>query len=188
MPRWEGRPRTPAVRAAPGGHRDRECDQDDRDQNPGEQRRARHPERVHTAEREHRNHRNGLLPAGGRRVRRERDRHRGAARGLAHDEAPAGEIPPPRAEASPAVRIRAAGGGVGRGKLRGCGRVAERDEGGDGEPDEQSGARGLRRGGEGGEHASADHRAEPDEHGVTQAEAAGERGLGGHEHDDRPVG
>ena len=79
------------------------------------------------------------------RVGGEGQRHRGARAGLADHEAPAGDEAPPLAEPLAAVDVRAAGGRVLRGELRGRDRVAVRDAGGEREPDQQPAA--GRRGG-----------------------------------------
>ena len=63
-------------------------------------------------------------------------------------------------------------------ELRGRGRVAERDDGGQRPSDEQPGAGGGRGGRESGEDARADHRAETDDDGVAETEPARQSGGG----------
>jgi hypothetical protein len=106
-------------------------------------------------------------------------RHRRAAGRLADHEPPAGEVPGELAEPLPPVHVGAAGLGVAGGQPGRAVRVAERDQAGyrerDQQPDPTSGGGGRR---EHHEHAGAEHRAEADDHGVAQAEAAIE--AGGH--------
>ena len=138
---------------------------------------ARHAAVVDSSERDDRDERKPALQPGRSRDRigRERQRHRGARRGLADHEPPPGQEAPPLAEALAAVDVRPAGGRVLRCKLRRRDRVAVRDARRDHEADQQS-APGSRRGGaERREDAGADHRAEPDDDGVARSELARER-------------
>ena len=155
------------------GDRERDQDQcDDDPRQPGGPGDARAVD-----QREDDDHRggDGLLPAVGGGVRRERHRHRRAARGLADHEAPAGQEAPPLAEHLAAVEVGAAGARVRRRELRAGRRVAVGDDGRDREAGEQPGTRGAGRRRERREHARADHRAQPDHHGVAEAEPPASR-------------
>ncbi len=99
-------------------HRDGQRQQHDDDDDPRELRGAGDPEPVDRHERRHRGDGNRALPAGRRRVGREGEGHRGAARGLPDHEAPSGDESPPGSELRASVRVGAARGGVHRGELR----------------------------------------------------------------------
>ncbi len=163
-----------------GDHGERQHEQHDHHDHFRECRRAGHAAIVRCGERHDSDDGDRLLPARRRGIGGERQCHRGAARGLADDETPAGGETPPVAESFAAVDVGAARGRVLGGQL--CGRrgVAERDDGGDEEADQQAGPGGLRGGGERGEDPGADHGAEPDEDGVDGSETAGERRVRGH--------
>src|SRR5690606_38987600 len=178
-----GPPRRGPREARDDGRRDRhERDGDDPAREAG---RAGHAAVPHGREQHDRRRGDGPLPPGRGRVGGEHERHRRAARRLADDEPPPGEVAPPRPEVLAPVDVRAARRRVLRRELRRGRRVRVRDDGGDGEPDEEAGARGRGGGRERGEHACPDHRREPDDHGVGRAEPACEGGLvrgGGHPH------
>jgi hypothetical protein len=107
----------------------------------------------------------------------DRERHRRARGRLADDEAPAGCVTPERAESLAAVDVGSPRLRVERRKPRRRRRVAVGDDGRDAEADEQARTRRGRRGGQNDEDAGADHRAEPDRHGVRETEAPLQRGL-----------
>src|SRR5699024_2721691 len=94
-------------------------------------------------------------------------------------EAPAREEAPPLAELLAPVVVGAAGAGVLGGELRGGGRIAQGDDGGDQHRERGEGAGQILRGAEGDEGARADHRGEPDDHGVAQPEPTLEPSLDG---------
>ena len=151
-------------------HHDRgEHGEHDRDDDAGEQRRLLDAGVVDRRQRDHRGHRDGVRIRGPG-VDSDRQRH-GRARGrLADDEAPAGGVTPELAEPLAAVHVGSAGLRIQRGQPRGRRRIAVGDDRRDRQSDEQ--ARPGRRCGRGqrDEDSCADHRAEPDRHGVDGAE------------------
>ena len=109
-------------------------------------------------------------------IRAERQGHGRATRRLSHDEGPAGQVAPELAEAAPAVDV-----GPARLRVQGRepsrrGRVAIGDTARDDQADEQTrtGRLGSRR--ERREHSGPEDRAQPDDHGVEEPEAARQRG------------
>ena len=124
--------------ARPGGDdgdaQDREHDGDEDRRHPGCAGHAQTGDGSHHGDRAH-GHR--ALPRGRDDVGNDGERHRSAACDLADDEAPTRDIAPPRPKALTAVDVRAAGGRIGRGELRGRRGVAICDDGGDPETDEQ---------------------------------------------------
>ena len=106
------------------------------------------------------------------------ERHRRARRRLASDESPSGKIAPELAQPLAAVHITTAGLRVARGQSRRRGRVAVCHDGRHRQTYEQPGARRGRRRRQRDEYAGSDHRAQADDDGVGQAEAALERRAG----------
>ncbi len=165
-PEVVGRPRPAAERRH---HHDRQDGEHERHQHPGQPGRLLHAPQVHGGQRHDGGDGQRAAPVG-RGVRAEGQGHRGAARGLADDEPPAGQVAPERAEALAPVDVGAARARVPRrqaGRRRG---VAVGDDGGHHQAHEQPAAGRGRRRADGGEHTGADHRAQPDDDRVPQPE------------------
>ena len=147
-----------------------EDDQDEHDDDPGEAGRAGDTEIVDGGQCEDRGHRDGFLPAGGRRVGGEGQRHCCATRRLADDETPTGEEARPFAQTFSAVDVGATGGRVLGGQLCRGRRVAVGDDRSDGETEKKPRPGGCGRRRERGEDACADHRSQADDDRVAESE------------------
>ena len=106
--------------------------------------------------------------------------------GLADDESPPGEVAPDRPELATGVHVGAARLGMHGGQLGRGGGVAERDDCGDDETDQDAGAGGVGGRAPRAEHAGADHRPGADGHGVEQAQSPLQRRR--HRRADRSLG
>ena len=167
---------SPRPRGDDGDAKDREHDTDEDRRHP---RRAGHAQARDGCHHGDRAHGHRALPLSREDVGNDGECHRRTACDLAGDEAPTGDIAPPRPKALPAVDIRTSGRRIRGGELRRRRGVAVRDDGGNPETDEQRRTSRLRRRGEHGKHACPDHRAEADDHGIDEAEPSRQRGLGG---------